>query len=105
MKSLAVAATLMLALVSAHAGETADVVCSYAPSQSKAAAALSAAAGGSAAAAAAVAQATGTAVVAHSSGAFILTGSGGYIAGTLGTAIVGPTIVVVGLVAGPPASE
>lgn len=104
MKSLAVAATLMLALVSAHAGETADVVCSYAPSQSKAAAALSAAAGGSAAAAA-VAQATGTAVVAHSSGAFILTGSGGYIAGTLGTAIVGPTIVVVGLVAGPPASE
>jgi len=100
MKSLLVAAAVLLASVSARAEGTADIVCSYAPSQSKPAAMLSGAAGGSAAAAAAVAQATGTVVVAHSSGAFILSGSGGYIAGTLGTAIVGPTIVVVGLVVG-----
>ncbi len=100
MKTRLVAAVVMLASVSAHAKGVADIVCSYAPSQSKQAALLSGAAGGSAAAAAAVAQATGTTVVAHSSGAVILTGSGGYIAGTLGTAIVGPTIVVVGLVVG-----
>ncbi len=93
-------AAVMLASASAHAEGTADIVCSYAPSQSKRAALLSGAAGGSSAAAAAVAQATGTTVVAHSSGAYILTGSGGYVAGTLGTAIVGPTILVVGLVVG-----
>lgn len=100
MQFFLLAVVLALAPRLAAAGETADVVCSFAPSQSKAAAAVSGAAGGSAAGVAAVAAATGTTVVAHSSGAFILTGSGGYIAGTLGTAIVGPTVVVVGLVVG-----
>ena len=91
---------LVATVLQAEAGQTADLVCSYAPSQSKGVTALASAAGGSAAAASAVAAATGTVAVAHSSGALILTGSGGYIAGTLGTAVVGPTIVVVGLVIG-----
>ena len=86
--------------LSAHARESADIVCSYAPSQSKAVIGASGAAGGSSAAILAMAQATGLSVVAHSSGAYILTGSGGYIAGTLGTAIAGPVIVGVGLVVG-----
>ena len=100
MKSIFLAVAIISAPLSAFAGETADVVCSYAPSQSKAVAVLSGAAGGSAAGATAVAAATGTTAVAHSSGVLILTGPGGYIAGTLGTAIVGPTIVIVGLIVG-----
>lgn len=85
----------------ARAGEsTADVICSYAPSQSAVVSHVSALAGGGAAATGAIASATGLTVVAHSSGAYILTGSGGYIAGTLGTAIAGPVIVVVGVVVG-----
>ena len=59
---------------------------------------LAGAAGSSAGAIAAVGQAAGLSVVAHSSGAAILTGSGGYVAGTLGAASTGPAIVVVGLV-------
>jgi hypothetical protein len=100
MKQLLAATFTLLTTVQVCAGPTTDVVCAYAPSQSKAAAALSAAAGGSASAAALVAAATGTVAVAHSSGALILTGSGGYIAGTLGSAVVGPTIIAVGLVIG-----
>jgi hypothetical protein len=80
--------------------EQAEVVCSYAPSQSKLIAGTVGTAGGASAATAAIAQATGLTAVAHSSGAYILTGSGGYIAGTLGSAIAGPIIVGVGLVVG-----
>ena len=77
------------------------IVCSYAPSQSHIVAALSSAAGGSAAAVLAIAQATGLSVVVHSRGAYILTGSAGYVAGTLGAAIAAPAILTVGvLVAG-----
>ena len=36
----------------------------------------------------------------HSSGGYILSGAGGYVAGTLGTAIVAPVIVGVGVVIG-----
>ena len=57
-------------------------------------------AGGASATATAVATATGLTVVAHSSGAAILTGSSGYIAGTLGGAAAAPAIVAVGLVVG-----
>ncbi len=89
---------------SASAVPTSDVVCSYAPSQSKAVAAISGAAGGASATAGAVAAATGLTAVIHSSGALILTGSSGYIAGTLGTtaATIGaaPVVVTVGLVVG-----
>lgn len=81
-----------------------EVICSYAPSQSTAVAAVSGAAGGASATAGAVAAATGLTAVAHSSGALILTGSSGYIAGTLGataaTVAAAPVVVAVGLVVG-----
>jgi hypothetical protein len=82
------------------AQKTADVVCSYAPSQSKTVAAISGAAGGAGASIGAVAAATGLTVVTHSSGAAILTGSAGYIAGTLGAAGAAPVIVGVSLLVG-----
>lgn len=78
-----------------------EVVCALAPSQSRVAQSVSAATGGAGVTAYALAQALGLSVVAHSSGAYILTGSGGYIAGTLGgAAISGPVIIGVGLVVG-----
>jgi hypothetical protein len=81
-----------------------EVICSYAPSQSAAVAAVSGAAGGSGATAAAIASATGLTAVTHSSGALILTGSSGYIAGTLGatasTVAAAPVVVAVGLIVG-----
>lgn len=100
MKRVLVATFLYVAVFSVNAQETTDIVCSYAPSQSKAIIGASGVAGGSSVAILAMAQATGLSVVAHSSGAYILTGAGGYIAGTLGTAIAGPVIVGVGLVVG-----
>jgi hypothetical protein len=81
-----------------------EVICSYAPSQSSAVAAVSGAAGGSGATAGAIAAATGLTAVTHSSGALILTGSSGYIAGTIGatasTIAAAPVVVAVGLVVG-----
>lgn len=77
-----------------------DVICSYAPSQSSVVSHVSALVGGGAVAGTAIANATGLSVVAHSSGAYILSGSGGYIAGTLGGAIVAPVLVGVGLFIG-----
>jgi len=79
---------------------TAELICSYAPSQNEVVGNLVSAAGGGAAAAAATAQAAGLSVVAHSSGAYIFTGSAGYIAGTLGTAIVAPVLVGIGVTVG-----
>lgn len=93
--------TFMLVFaLEANATETGDVVCSYAPSQSKVVSTISGAGTGAGASLLAIAQVTGLTVVTHSSGAAILTGSGGYIAGTLGAAAAGPFIVAVGLVAG-----
>lgn len=80
--------------------DTVGFVCSYAPSQSKAIAALGSASGGAGGAALAIAKAAGLSVVPHSSGAAIFTGSGGYVAGTLGGAGVGPALVTIGLVVG-----
>jgi hypothetical protein len=81
-----------------------EVICSYAPSQSTAVAAVSGAAGGSGVTAGAIAAATGLTAVTHSSGALILTGSSGYIAGTIGatasTIAAAPVVVAVGLVVG-----
>lgn len=76
-----------------------DIVCSYAPSQSTVVASLSGGAGGSAAAVTALAQALGLSVVQHSSGALILTGASGYIAGTIGAAAAGPVVIGVGVLA------
>jgi len=97
---------LLLALTVApvKANASVEVICSYAPSQSNVVAAISGAAGGAGATSGAVAAATGLTAVAHSSGALILTGSSGYIAGTIGTgaAAVGaaPAIFMVGLIVG-----
>ena len=89
---------------SALAQPSTEVVCSYAPSQSSAVAAISGAAGGAGTTAGAMAVATGLTVVTHSSGALILTGSSGYVAGTLGAtagAVASvPVIVTVGLIVG-----
>lgn len=77
-----------------------DIVCSYAPSQSKTITGISGAAGGAAATTAGIGSALGLTAVAHSSGALILSGSGGYIAGTLGMAIVAPAVITIGAVVG-----
>jgi hypothetical protein len=77
-----------------------EVICSLAPSQNAVVNRVSGAAGGAGLTTIALAQATGLTAVAHSSGAYILTGSAGYVAGTLGGALVGPAIVGVGLVVG-----
>jgi hypothetical protein len=77
-----------------------DALCTYAPSQSKVVAAMTGAAGVSPVTLPALAAALGLTVVPHSSGAAILTGSSGYIAGTFGVAAVGPAIVTVSLVVG-----
>ena len=76
------------------------VICSYAPSQSSVVSHLAVTAGGSAIAAASVAQAAGLTAVLHSSGAYIFTSAGGYVAGTIGTAAALPAIVTVGIIAG-----
>jgi hypothetical protein len=81
-------------------GELTEVVCSYAPSQSEIVKSLATATGGAAAASVGLAKALGLSAVKHSSGALILSGSGGYLAGTLGTASVGPAIVTVAAVVG-----
>lgn len=99
------ASILFIVLLLAGTAQAAsEIVCSYAPSQSKAVAAISGAAGGAAATASAMAAATGLTAVTHSSGVLILTGSSGYIAGTLGgtaaTVAAAPVVVVVGLVVG-----
>jgi len=86
--------------VTPSGGATSELICSYAPSQSAIVNDFAIASGGSAAAAATIANAAGLSVVAHSSGAYIFTGASGYIAGTLGTAIVGPILVGVGIVVG-----
>lgn len=77
---------------------TTDVICSYAPSQSSAAKTVTAAAGGAGAGVAAIMSAAGLSAVAHSSGTYILTGSGGYISGTLGGAAAAPFLMTVSVV-------
>ncbi len=78
----------------------AEIVCSYAPSQSKSIAGITGAAGGAAATTAGIGGLLGLSVVTHSSGALILSGSGGYIAGTLGLAVAAPAVISVGAIVG-----
>lgn len=77
-----------------------DVVCSYAPSQSAAVNSITAGVGGAATGAAAILQATGLSIVTHSSGGYILTGAGGYVAGTLLSPLVVPVLVTATVVVG-----
>lgn len=96
---------LILVNTTAIAQPSAEMVCSYAPSQSNKVAAVTGAAGATVTAGA-LAAATGltATAVAHSSGALILTGASGYIGGTIGATAVAvaavPVIVAVGLVVG-----
>ena len=86
--------------VSAFAETKGDVICAYAPSQSTVVSSVAGSAGGAGVATAAIAQTLGLTVVTHSSGALILSGSGGYIAGTLGAAVAAPAIITVAVVVG-----
>jgi hypothetical protein len=101
MKSQLIAALIAFAALNVQADPSRqEVICSLAPSQNAAVNRVSGAAGGAGVTAFALAKATGLTAVAHSSGAYILTGSAGYVAGTLGGALLGPVIIGVGLVAG-----
>ncbi len=100
MKKIIVSALVSLVSTFAYAESTTDVVCSYAPSQSEVVKNISASAGGASATALAITQATGLTAVAHSSGAYIFTGSSGYVAGTLGGAAVAPVIIGVSIAVG-----
>jgi hypothetical protein len=91
---------VLLISSTALAETTADVVCSYAPSQSKAVQTIVSAEGGAVLGTAAILSATGLTLVAHSSGAYILTGSGGYIAGTLLSPLTVPIAVTASVVVG-----
>lgn len=77
-----------------------EIACTFAPSQSQMISSLSGTGTGAAASTWGLAKALGLSVVPHSSGSLILTGSSGYLAGTLGSAIAGPAIIAVGTVIG-----
>ena len=100
MKKIIVSALLSLASTFAQAESATNVVCSYAPSQSGVVKNISASAGGAGATALAITQATGLTAVVHSSGAYIFTGSSGYVAGTLGGAAAAPVIIGVSIAVG-----
>lgn len=90
---------LAIAASCAQAEVTTEVVCSYAPSQSAAVNRIGGLVSGAAAGTEVTLLTSGMAIVAHSSGAPILTGAGGYIAGTMTGALVATTVITVGLVA------
>lgn len=92
-------ATFALIVSYAHAESTTEVICSYAPSQSAVVNRIGGLVGGAAAGTEITLVASGMTIVAHSSGAPILTGAGGYIAGTMTGALVATTVVTVGVVA------
>jgi Na+/phosphate symporter len=100
MNKIIVSALLSFASTFSHAESTTDIVCTYAPSQSEVVKNISASAGGAGATAVAITQATGLTAVAHSSGAYIFTGSSGYVAGTLGGAAAAPVIIGVSIIVG-----
>nr|WP_294840264.1 hypothetical protein [uncultured Methylotenera sp.] len=83
-----------------QAAITTDVVCSFAPSQNAAINRIASGVGGAGAGAAAILQSVGMTAVTHSSGAYILTGSGGYVAGTLGGAVVAPALMTASVIVG-----
>lgn len=93
------AAGLLFVTTCAHSEVTTEVVCSYAPSQSATVNRISGLVGGAAAGTEVTLLTSGITVVTHSSGAPILTGAGGYIAGTMTGALVATTIVTVGILA------
>lgn len=99
-KPLLGAAIIIIMVSTTQAATTAEVVCSYAPSQSATVNRITAAAGGAGVGASAILSATGLQFVAHSGGGYILTGSGGYVAGTLLSPIIIPTVITATVVIG-----
>ena len=97
---LLIAAALSLTASMSYGESTAEVVCSYAPSQSAAVNRITAGTRGAGVGAAALLQATGLQFVAHSSGGYILTGAGGYVAGTLLSPLVVPTVFAATVIVG-----
>ena len=99
-KRLLLGAAIAMMVSITQAATTAEVVCSYSPSQSATVNRITAAAGGAGVGASAILSATGLQFVAHSGGGYILTGSGGYVAGTLLSPILIPTVIAATVVVG-----
>jgi len=97
-KKLLIGTAIALIATTSQAATTTDVVCSYAPSQSAIVNRITSCVGGAGVGAEAILQAAGLTAVHHSSGAYIFTGAGGYVAGTFGTAIVAPVLIVTSVV-------
>lgn len=97
---LLIGAAITLAATASHAQVSTDVVCSYAPSQSVVVNRIASGVGGAGAGAATILQAAGLTAVSHSAGGYIFTGAGGYVAGTLGYAIVAPVLITASVVVG-----
>lgn len=100
MKAIVFLGFIALISATAQAKSVSDFICTYAPSQSEVVKNISGAAGGASATALAITKATGLTAVAHSSGAYIFTGSSGYVAGTLGGAAAAPVIIGVSIAVG-----
>ena len=98
MRDLLLAAGLCAVCSVSSARDSVDLVCAYAPSKSSATLAGGAAAAGAGAGVASVLSSLGLSVVTHSSGALILSGGSGYVAGTLGVAAAAPAVVTVAAV-------
>jgi hypothetical protein len=79
---------------------TTDVICSYAPSQNSSVNRIASAVGGAGVGAAAILEAAGISIVAHSAGGYILTGSGGYIAGTMTGVALAPALITASVLVG-----
>lgn len=103
-KSLAVVSCVLIFGTSSAIATPVDtrtkVICAYAPSQHAAVNRISSAVAGAGAGAAVTLQAVGLTVVPHVSGAYILTGAGGYVAGTMAGATVAATAIPVTVVVG-----
>ncbi len=98
---IAYSTTSQARLVAPNSNEsTTDVICSYAPSQNPSVNRIAAAAGGAGAGAVAILQAAGISIVSHSAGGYILTGSGGYIAGTMTGVALAPALITTSVLVG-----
>lgn len=79
---------------------TTEVICSYAPSQNASVNRIASAGAGAGAGAVAILEAVGISIVTHSAGGYILTGSGGYIAGTMGGLALAPALITASVLVG-----
>lgn len=92
---------MSLSAISAPLEDRTNVICAYAPSQSPAVNKISSTIAGAGTGAVVTLQSFGLTVVQHSSGAYILTGAGGYLAATMtGAAVAAFTIPVTVFVGG-----